>query len=152
MKHAREDYRTRILDTENKIGFDEPVFLLRGQDKCFVPMLQMYLWMTSITTQDVEIIKSLYTHIAYSEAWQAANQDKVKFADMPKGLDNQYQIPLACGNCGREFQEFEELKYHLVECGGEPTGVVDAEFMGDTPSSQVENEEGVDARFADGSD
>lgn len=32
MKHAREDYN-RIQDPEHKIPEDEPVFLLRGQDK-----------------------------------------------------------------------------------------------------------------------
>ena len=37
MKHAREDYN-RIQDPENKIPKDEPVFLLRGQDK-FAPEL-----------------------------------------------------------------------------------------------------------------
>lgn len=32
MKHAREDYDRRIVDLDNKIPHDEPVFLLRGQD------------------------------------------------------------------------------------------------------------------------
>ena len=32
MRHAREDYNNRIVDLENKIPKDEPVFLLRGQD------------------------------------------------------------------------------------------------------------------------
>lgn len=32
MKHAREDY-DRIQDPDNKIPEDEPVFLLRAQDK-----------------------------------------------------------------------------------------------------------------------
>jgi hypothetical protein len=83
MKHAREEYNTRIVDLDNKILEDEPVFLLRGQDKCFVPMLQLYLFMVSITTGDVEVIKSLYSHIAYGEAWQTVNKDRVKFADLP---------------------------------------------------------------------
>jgi hypothetical protein len=37
MLHAREDYM-RIQDPENKIPKNEPVFLLRGQDK-FAPEL-----------------------------------------------------------------------------------------------------------------
>jgi hypothetical protein len=131
MKHVREDYQSRIVDLDHKIGEDEPVFLLRGQDKCFIPMLQLYLWMTTITTQDVEIIKSIYSHIAYSEAWQTANKGKVKFADMPKGNP----VSLKC-SCGREFVEFEDFKYHLVECG--------------VPSPTEENAKGVDAEFADG--
>lgn len=32
MKHAREDYQRRIIDSANLIPADEPVFLLRGQD------------------------------------------------------------------------------------------------------------------------
>jgi len=32
MRHAREDYQRRIVDLENIIPADEPVFLLRGQD------------------------------------------------------------------------------------------------------------------------
>ncbi|MDR3328178.1 MAG: hypothetical protein LBT04_08730 [Prevotellaceae bacterium] len=37
MLHARKDY-DRIQDPDNKIPADEPVFLLRGQDK-FAPEL-----------------------------------------------------------------------------------------------------------------
>ena len=33
MKHARNDYNGRIVDLQNKIPEDEPVFLLRAQDK-----------------------------------------------------------------------------------------------------------------------
>lgn len=33
MKHGRPDYDDRIQDKANKIPADEPVFLLRGQDK-----------------------------------------------------------------------------------------------------------------------
>jgi hypothetical protein len=32
MRHARKDYQRRIVDLENVIPEDEPVFLLRGQD------------------------------------------------------------------------------------------------------------------------
>lgn len=41
MKHARADY-DRIQDPAGKIGEDEPVFLLRAQDKFFVEMLEHY--------------------------------------------------------------------------------------------------------------
>ena len=34
MRHLRADYN-RIQDPHNKIGSDEPVFLLRAQDKAF---------------------------------------------------------------------------------------------------------------------
>ena len=42
MKHLRADY-DRIQDPFNKIGSDEPVFLLRAQDKAFPAMLMGYI-------------------------------------------------------------------------------------------------------------
>ena len=33
MKHARKDYNERIQDAANLIPADEPVFLIRGQDR-----------------------------------------------------------------------------------------------------------------------
>jgi len=41
MKHAREDYN-RIQDPENKIPEDEPVFLLRGQDRFAAGIVREY--------------------------------------------------------------------------------------------------------------
>lgn len=42
MQHLRSDYN-RIQDPEDKIGKDEPVFLLRAQDKAFPAMLMGYI-------------------------------------------------------------------------------------------------------------
>lgn len=42
MKHAREDYNKRIVDLENLIPEDEPVFLLRGQDEFAARAVEFY--------------------------------------------------------------------------------------------------------------
>lgn len=42
MIHARQDYQDRIVDKANLIPANEPVFLLRGQDKHAVTALQRY--------------------------------------------------------------------------------------------------------------
>lgn len=42
MRHLREDYN-RIQDPHEKIGADEPVFLLRAQDKAFPAMMLGYI-------------------------------------------------------------------------------------------------------------
>lgn len=41
MKHARTDY-DRIQDPDGKIPADEPVFLIRGQDKLAAKVLDYY--------------------------------------------------------------------------------------------------------------
>jgi len=42
MKFTREDYNRRIVDLEGKIPDDEPVFLLRAQDKFSSITLKKY--------------------------------------------------------------------------------------------------------------
>ncbi len=42
MLHARKDYNRRIQDKECVIPEDEPVFLLRGQDKHAPNLLEVY--------------------------------------------------------------------------------------------------------------
>lgn len=43
MRHLREEYN-RIQDPENEIGEDEPVFLLRAQDRAFPLMVNAYIF------------------------------------------------------------------------------------------------------------
>ncbi|MBN2744073.1 hypothetical protein LX69_01856 [Breznakibacter xylanolyticus] len=42
MKFTREDYNRRIIDVDGKIPDDEPVFLLRAQDKFASLTLKKY--------------------------------------------------------------------------------------------------------------
>lgn len=42
MKHCRTDYNERIQDSANIIPADEPVFLLRGQDKYAYRLVELW--------------------------------------------------------------------------------------------------------------
>lgn len=42
MKHARQDYQDRIVDTAGKIPDNEPVVLFRAQDRHAVAALERY--------------------------------------------------------------------------------------------------------------
>ncbi|HEX9272954.1 MAG TPA: hypothetical protein VGA01_12145 [Candidatus Binatia bacterium] len=84
MRHARRDY-ARIQDPWNKIGEEEPVFLIRGQDILFCDILQAY--MDAYAKQekaDPNIIKQLAYHLDYAEEWSALNDNRLKVADAPK--------------------------------------------------------------------
>jgi hypothetical protein len=43
MIHNRNDYQTRIQDSENKIPADEPVFLLRAQDETAAAVVRYWI-------------------------------------------------------------------------------------------------------------
>ena len=88
MIHARADY-DRIQDPEGKIGDDEPVFLLRGQDVLFVPMLSKYLSMHLQMERKAglnnllilsSVVRTLIEHIRRALAWQ--KQHNIKVADV----------------------------------------------------------------------
>lgn len=80
MKHARDDY-ARIQDPDNKIPMDEPVFILRAQDK--VAPATILFWTLeaykagasqNITSAALEQCRRMF-------AWQAEHGSKVP--DMP---------------------------------------------------------------------
>jgi hypothetical protein len=67
MKHAREDYN-RIQDPEGKIPVDEPVFLLRGQDRFAATFVRLYgALMESIG--NIEMARRCRQHVELMEAW-----------------------------------------------------------------------------------
>lgn len=80
MKHARQDY-DRIQDPLGKIGADEPVFLLRAQDKS-APDVVRY-WADENVRNDGELALSELAErwADKMEEWQRANSCKP--ADMP---------------------------------------------------------------------
>jgi hypothetical protein len=81
MKHARKDYN-RIQDPEEKIGRDEPVFLLRAQDKHFVPMLEDYFRHLAMSGEaQLEMLEAVSAQITRAKQWQA--EHGVKAPDMP---------------------------------------------------------------------
>lgn len=81
MIHARKDY-DRIQDPEGKIPADEPVFLLRAQDK--VAPETVYLWAVAAKKAgaDEEIVEHAFDHADLMLDWQKKHGCKVP--DMPK--------------------------------------------------------------------
>lgn len=95
MHHSRPDYN-RITDPAlsdpsllapgcSPIGENEPVFLLRAQDKLFIPTLRAYAELLHGRLEMVERAKmasDIYDHIERAESWQKTHQTKVP--DLPK--------------------------------------------------------------------
>lgn len=79
MKFTRDDYNKRIVDTAKKIPADEPVFLLRAQDKHAPSTLRFY---AKLLEEDgnVEMAEELKAHARQMIVWQKSvkvkNPDK----------------------------------------------------------------------------
>lgn len=70
MKHARKDYN-RIQDPEKKIPADEPVFLLRGQDRYAPIMLRIYANLVALADDfDKDIVLSATEQADAMDRWQ----------------------------------------------------------------------------------
>jgi len=67
MKHARADY-DRIQDPAGLIPEDEPVFLLRGQDKLAWHIVKMYGYCASLVGKD-DIAKLCKDHARKMRDW-----------------------------------------------------------------------------------
>ena len=70
MKHAREDYNRRIQDNEEIIPEDEPVFLLRAQDKHAPVILRFYASLVNGVGGNPDIIRNTMCHARNMEMWQ----------------------------------------------------------------------------------
>lgn len=77
MIHAREDYNQRVQDSSNIIPKDEPVFLLRAQDK-FAFETVMH-WANKCESHNPELAEHVRNHAMKMKAWP-----KKKLPDRPK--------------------------------------------------------------------
>lgn len=75
MIHAREDYN-RIQDPENKIGQDEPVFLLRATDKC-TPKTILFWADLCEKAGNKEMADVARDHVSKMLTWQKENGSKL---------------------------------------------------------------------------
>lgn len=79
MKFTRDDYNKRIVDKAKKIPADEPVFLLRAQDKHAPSTLRFY---AKLLEEDgnIEMAEELKAHARQMIVWQKSvkvkNPDK----------------------------------------------------------------------------
>lgn len=79
MKHARPDY-DRFQDPSNLIPEDEPVFLLRGQDKLAPELLLRWAAKLRLAGGDPAMAKLVEDHAQKMIEWQ--KNVKVKIADL----------------------------------------------------------------------
>lgn len=76
MKHAREDYN-RIQDPAGLIPDDEPVFLLRAQDKMASTVVRHWADCNTLNGGDLELSRLARAHADLMDAWP-----KKKAADL----------------------------------------------------------------------
>ena len=76
MIHARDDYN-RIQDPEGKIGEDEPVFLIRAQDRNAPLVVEYWAEMAELLGADQDIINLARQHAARMRQWQIKHGDKI---------------------------------------------------------------------------
>jgi hypothetical protein len=69
VKFTREDYNRRIVDIEGRIPEDEPVFLLRAQDKHAPDTLRCY---ANLLKEDgnLDMAEELFAHARNMLVWQ----------------------------------------------------------------------------------
>ena len=76
MKHARPDYN-RIQDPAGKIPEDEPVFLLRGQDRAAPGAVRAYAEILESMGGGPVLVRQSREQAERMEEWQAAVRSKV---------------------------------------------------------------------------
>ena len=79
MKFTRDDYNRRIIDTENRIPADEPVFLLRAQDALAPDTLRFYaklLKENGNTTMAEELLAHARSMIVWQKSVKVKQPDK----------------------------------------------------------------------------
>ncbi|HTO14287.1 MAG TPA: hypothetical protein VLZ83_00850 [Edaphocola sp.] len=76
MKFTREDYNRRIVDLENRIPENEPVFLLRAQDKFASLTLKKYCDLLEAEAKEfnneslLNMVKELREHARQMLLWK----------------------------------------------------------------------------------
>lgn len=81
MKHARTDYDQRIQDSAGIIPADEPVFLLRAQDKIAAAVVDDYANRLAAVGGDPEVVRRARAHALAMKRWPTK-----KFPDVPENV------------------------------------------------------------------
>ncbi len=79
MLHARKDYN-RIQDPWGRIGPDEPVFIVRAQDKIAPLVMRHWANMQRFFGGSIEMCEMVEAHADLTEKWQKEHGCRV--ADM----------------------------------------------------------------------
>lgn len=80
MKHARSDY-DRIQDPLAKIPHDEPVFLIRGQDRVGGDAVRAWADLAQLAGARPKIVEAARQQAAAMDQWRHRHRDKI--SDMP---------------------------------------------------------------------
>lgn len=86
MLHARDDYE-RIQDLKHLIPDDEPVFLLRGQDKIAWYVVRIYAWAAELCGLH-EVARLSHQQAERMMVWAGQHG---KFPDIPRNRDETEQ-------------------------------------------------------------
>lgn len=81
MKHAREDY-DRIQDPAELIPDDEPVFLIRGQDRFGPAAVRAWAMFAKLGGCRADIVRAAECQAEEMERWQC--EEFGKLPDMPE--------------------------------------------------------------------
>lgn len=76
MKFGRKDYDRRIIDIDNKIPVDEPVFLLRSSDIYAPQLLLEWAKLMMLNGGSPEMAKNVIDHAQSMLKWQRDNGKK----------------------------------------------------------------------------
>jgi len=85
MIHARDDYN-RIQDPKGKIPDDEPVFLIRAQDKVSGDAVRAWIDLAEKAGAGTDILYLAQEHAKKMDAWR-----KRKVPDLEKPLNTSFQ-------------------------------------------------------------
>jgi hypothetical protein len=81
VKHARLDYQDRIIDTHDLIPSEEPVFLLRGQDKLAPLLVEQWALEAQKQGASQNIVNAAMEQAQKMVLWQKEHGSKIP--DMP---------------------------------------------------------------------
>lgn len=84
MQHCRKDYNDRFQDAAGLVPPDEPVFLLRGNDKYAYKVVQIY---ADVVEKDpsvpAEMVQAIRAHAHRMFLWQDEHGSKVPDTPAP---------------------------------------------------------------------
>ena len=92
MRHSRDDY-DRIQDPAGRIPEDEPVFLLRGQDKYAARIVRFYADCVNADGGDPEIVRGSLEQADLMDAW-----DVHKAPDIQEKTPGAIRVLVGCQN------------------------------------------------------
>jgi hypothetical protein len=120
MIFGRDDYNNRIIDKDNKIPQDEPVFFLRGKDKFAPELLLLWAMKLRLSGGDPILARNAEDHAQLMLEYQKINGTKTPDYVSNKEVRNQLisKFNSILGNLNND--NVHEIKWILKELFGGP--------------------------------